>query len=252
MGHPHLTEHADAVPVAKVSYSDMQLGEILKLTALDAGNRGLKTFRIQIVGFVEEKHGLSPVFRLLGDDFNFFGNDKTTPTRMRKGSLAGAGAAGTLIPQTVFINMVFWGEINLGRDCSFEYVDGREEFVYAAKISCIERWPRPASWREPKTAVARYVRKVARLCKQLANKEKAHGEKLKKPLIIRTANSVYRLSAAEEEGIRTLTNVGKSIVYDKARLTSAQVGGLLVIDVRADDKWITLKSSVIQSIDLFD
>lgn len=247
----HLTAHTNAVAVSQVKYSDMQLGEILKITAMDAGWGNPKTFLIQIVGFVEGNYKRSPIFRFLDDAFNFFGNDKTTPITMRRGDLAGAGIAGMLVPHTMF-NMTSLGEIKLGRDYSFEYVGGREEFIYAAKIVRIDCISRPASWREPKTAVARYVKKVARLCLRLAQEKKAQDEKLKRPLIVRTANSTYRLSAAEEEGIRTLTNVGRSIIYEQARLVSAQIGDILEVNVKADGKWVTLKSSLIQSIDLFD
>ncbi|MFA6160675.1 MAG: hypothetical protein WC766_00690 [Patescibacteria group bacterium] len=248
MSHPHLSKALNQVVEYTMPYSDMQLGEILKITATDVVFKTQKTLTVQIIGFDSSEEKRLPVFRFIDCKVNLAGNDKSTPIRPHKGTIAGAGIACTHLPQMVW-NMVGLGSIDIGRDYSFEYLDGREEFVYVCHIIRVERLPRPEKWREAKTVAQRYIRKVAHLRATLEKKRKAFDKRLLQAVEIKTANSVYRFDAAGQDGLRKMAKVGTGVLYTEVRIISANVGGSLVADVQINGRRQTMESSKIISIE---
>lgn len=248
MSHPHLSKELNQLIEYSMKYDDMQLGEILEITATDVVWGEPKTLRVQIVGFQKLKEKHTPVFRFLNCDVNLAGNDKSTPVRPQKGTLAGAGVACTHLPQMVW-NMVGLGGIDIGRDYSFEYLDGREEFVYVHHIIRVERLPRPEKWREAKTVAQRYIRKVAHIRATLEKKRKAFDKRLLQAVEIKTANSIYRFESAGQDGLRKMAKVGTGVLYTDVRIISAHVGGSLVADVQINGRRQTMESSKIVAIE---
>lgn len=252
MGHPNLSDRLNSICESQLMYKDMRLGEILQISALDAASHTPGVFSVQVVHLKTHADGhISAVYRFLDEDFSFFGDDRQTPAKPRKGELAGAGISAIHIPQFVF-NMLGFGGIGLGRDYAFEFVGGRGEFMYAARIKDILRLPPPFRWREPKTAVARWSRKTDRIKAEADKRRAQHQTMLRRALVVKTANSTYHLTAVDDEGVRELRKEGENAAY-KAKLHGANVGGCMIADIEIEPRtWRPLQTSTVVSIEAMD
>ncbi|MFA5185442.1 MAG: hypothetical protein WC551_03055 [Patescibacteria group bacterium] len=252
MGHPNLSDRINDIVDGQLMYDEMRLGEILEITALGAETKLPGVIRLQVVHIEKEGDGhKAPIFRFLDTEISLFGDDRATPVRPKKGDLAGPGISAMHVPNFV-LGMLGFGGIGAGRDYSFEYVGGKGNFLYAARIGKIVRHAPPKGWREPKTAVARYKNMVERIRRAEEERQKEHELMLKKALIIRTANSTYTLTAADEGGVRDMTRNGEG-APQKAKLLAAKVGGPMLADVETTPKnWQALQTSTIVSIDVTD
>lgn len=252
MGHPGLSDSINAIVDNTLMYDELHLGEILEITALGAETKLPGIIRLQVVNLENEGDGhKAPIFRFLDTEISLFGDDRAEPVRPKKGDLAGPGISALHVPHFV-MGMLGFGGIGLGRDYSFEYVGGKTDFMYAARIAKIARRPPPKGWREPKTAVARYKSKVERIRRAEEDRRKEHELMLKKALIIRTANSTYVLTAADAGGVRDMVRNGDG-EPQKAKLLAASVGGPMLADVETSPKkWQSLQTSAIASIEVTD
>lgn len=246
MPHPNLSPQLNALVDDQIPYTSMKVGEILKIHALDAETGKPRTFRIQVVEFHTEEGGQHyPIFQFLRSRFHFFGKDRRTPTRIRAGSLAGAGISATHVPEFV-LSMVGLGGIGLGRDYSFEYVGGTQNFAYAAGIAQIERLPCPDGWEVPSKRLSAYLKSVERIRKQEQERNALREKRLERALVIRTQNSVYYLSEVDDDGVRTFKREGDEEAKP-ARLIGVYVGGTLEVDILEEGQ--TMHSSRVVSIE---
>ncbi len=252
MGHPNLSDRINDIVDGQLMYDEMRLGEILEITALGAETKLPGIIRVQVIYFDDEGDShIAPIFRFLDAEISLFGDNRTEPVKPKKGDLASPGISATHIPHFV-MRMVGFGGIGIGRDYSFEYVGGKKEFMYAARIAKIARQGPPKGWRVPKTAVASFKRKVERIRRAEEEHRKEHELMLKKALVIRTANSTYTLTAADEGGVRDMTRNGEG-EPQKAKLLAAKVGGPMLADIETSAKnWQALQTSAIVSIDVTD
>lgn len=255
MGHPNLSPGLNALVENQARYADLKVGDTLEIFAQDAETHDVGSFRVQVVGFEPltedaKRKGLpaAPIFRFMGGDrpFHLYGTDRQTPVCLKKGTLAGAGISATHVPEFRLF-MVGFGGIGAGRDYSFEYVGAKNEWAFAADIRDIVHHQSPREFRAPVKAVAAFLKRVERIRQETKRREELSAERLKRPLVIRTANSTYRLTG-DDEGVRVMTKDGDTACF-KAKLYGACKGGQMNLDVLMNGEWRQMLSSIIVSIE---
>jgi len=252
MPHPNLSPRLNAIVDSQLMYRDMQLGEILEITAKDARTGLPGILRLQVVHLEQDKDGgKAPIYRILKPSLALYGDDRQTPVNPKFRELAGPGISCIHIPRFVW-SMLGFGGIGLGRDYALEYVGGREDFLYIHAIMQIARQPAPPKWRVPRTAIKRYLEAVKLIQAAAEKRKQEHQALLRRALVVKTANSTYRLSAVDEDGRRTLRKDGEDVARN-AKLHGASVGGCMVVDIETEPRvWQPLQTSTVASIEAMD
>jgi hypothetical protein len=159
MPHPNLSPNLNRM--ADAEQADPKLGEILRITALDAKTKQRNVFCLQVTGWEEQENERVPIYEFLknSEPFYFYDSDRKTPILVREGSLAKSGVSATHIPSFVLF-MIGLGGLCIGRDFSFEYINGEKRFVFAHLIEHIETLPCPEGWTPPVRRIADYLEAV--------------------------------------------------------------------------------------------
>lgn len=212
MPHANLSPRLNEIVDNQFSYRNMVLGDRLAIEAIDARTRTMALCHLQVVGFRPcEKIGHAPIFAG-GGRFSFIGEDRRTPTRFRRGTLMLGGVSATHVPDFV-LSMVGFGGIGLGRDYSLEYIGGEDRFAYIHALRGIMRRPQPRGWTAPTEEVAAYLRSVEEVERRSAEAHVRRQIRLRRAMVVSTANSTYELGEADADGKRTLTKRGSDVVH---------------------------------------
>jgi len=251
MPNPFWSEEFARTCDSSLVYTEMNPGDVLTVYATDAATRLPESFRLQVIGFMWRESTRVPIYRFLKNTFAFFGADKKTPIRVKKRTRARAGTFQRHIPCTSN-DPIHIGSIGLEKDYSLEYLSNGRIAVYAECVTRVTREPFQYPWVPPQRTLDTYIRKTTRLMEYRAITMSQQDRQLAAPLVIRTRNSIYRLTASDEHGFRTMKKDGEpeESGYDRTvRLLSARVGEYAILQVILPQSVQPLRTSPIVSID---
>ncbi|MFH0936688.1 MAG: hypothetical protein V1808_00120 [Candidatus Daviesbacteria bacterium] len=162
-----------------ISYKDMQPGQSLTIYAEDAATRRPGSFNLEVLSvrnLDDRRDIMTATLRYREGDFSFYNgeNSAAKPVRLKEGTLMENGISGILIPQTD-ARMAYFGGIGLGRDHSFEYVDGDGKSVIVHRLTTIDIGNPLIDWEQPD--LIEYLQKLeATKTRQAQEREKAKQE----------------------------------------------------------------------------
>ncbi len=125
-----------------IRYDDMVPGQSIAVHAQDAVTQQLGSFLLRVVSIRQPNSSSQKdvTFEYVEGDFAFYvqrASGVSTTTRIKPGALMESGVTARFVPQTDY-RMVYVGGIGVGRDHSFEYVEGEDSFVVAHDITMLE------------------------------------------------------------------------------------------------------------------
>lgn len=249
MGKDGFSPKLESMVKTLLPYTDMKLGQIIKIWAIDALTGNENCLQVQVAGMaVDTRLGDLPIFQFLKSDFALFGHDRKTPFVPVAGTLAGAGITAQHLPTTDLC--AFGLGIGLGRDYSFRNVNGSHECAYVVMINRYEVYSPPADWRPDLKGLVNHVVKIDAIKVRLKGKGRRRAKGLLRQLIVRTGKVTYRLSAVGSSGIRTLSQVGYSWVCF-GELIVAEVGRPMLFKITGGGAYLdgtTLETMIVESI----
>lgn len=247
MAHRNLSPRLNAICDGQLMYRDMRVGETLTITARDARTGKSGTFRVRVIS-LEDVSDPTPIFEFLEDDFALFGPDHA-PMPIVGGMLAGAGLSAIFVPEFIF-SMIGLGGIGIGRDYSFEYIGNTGETWAVWSISGIRRCEMAGNYQPPIEQLTNFLNKREQLKAMEDVARKHRQQRLKRAMTIMTKNSIYYLSAEEDNGQRTLSREGTPESYQGELLGSISVASRLNFDIKVGAQaGQTIETSTITAID---
>lgn len=125
----------------RLSYQEMQPGQIITVYAEDALTKKESPFSLTVLSTLssKEKAEENIIFQYVEGDFNFYKGDNLQKNlKIKPGSLLGGGVSANFLPKPN-LTMVYTGGIEVGaRDHSFENINGENQFAIAHRITKIE------------------------------------------------------------------------------------------------------------------
>ena len=123
-------------------YDEMQPGQSIAVHAQDAITHKPSSFLLRVVsvrgGGVSGETDVTLQYE--EGDFGFYEQTSSgtkKPTKLKPGSMMESGVCAALVPQTDY-RMVYLGGIGVGRDQSFEFVEGGDMAVGAHNVTMLE------------------------------------------------------------------------------------------------------------------
>lgn len=148
-----------------IRYGEMEPGQSVAVHAQDAvthepGSFLLRVISVRATNLGQIDAGKDVTFAYLEGDFNFHvhggkGQDRTA--QLKPGDLLESGVTAVFVPTTDY-RMVYMGGIGVGRDHSFEYINGEDLTVVAHNIIGLDQGQAPADFKAPD--VTAYLEKV--------------------------------------------------------------------------------------------
>lgn len=228
-----------------VPYKRMHVSQILEIRAKDSRTGRPGKFRVQVVGFGHDNlNSVRPaVFRLL-DNFGFFQRN-SDPARIEAGATMLGGTSEFHLP--VSSGMSYVGGIAIGRDHSFEYVDGEHEALIIAGIQDVREIE--VAERFDFEDLTAYWEAVEYLKARLAAERKVREEQLRTAarVLVRTANSTYEFGPADRDGVRPMKKLGGQ-TWTEAKLLFAERGRQMCFSVNDNGGWKHGTSSLVQEV----
>lgn len=204
---------SDIPTATQVLYHHLTPGEQLTITATDAATQSPNAFRLTFIGWTERDEAKRrAIVRLDAEGFSFYGADRRQPQAIAPGTLALAGTGQTHLPYPVDV-MVMMGGIGFGRDYSFDFSGGNGGPIYVANVATIERHAPECGWERPGEEIRTFLGRVEEARIEHTAAHARREARLCGALTVRTlSGSTYELSAADGNGLRTITKVGEGIV----------------------------------------
>jgi len=146
---------------SRLSYQEMQPGQIITVYAEDALTKKESSFSLTVLSNLnlEEEVEKNVIFQYAEGDFNFYKGDNLQKTlKIKPGSLLGGGVSANFIPKPN-LTMVYTGGIEVGaRDHSFENINGEDQFAITHRITKIEVHEAEPNFKAPD--LKEYFRKI--------------------------------------------------------------------------------------------
>lgn len=146
---------------SRLSYQEMQPGQIITIYAEDALTKKESSFSLTVLSALspKEKAEENIIFQFAEGDFNFYRGDNLQKTlKIKPGSLLKGGISANFIPKPN-LTMVYTGGIEVGaRDHSFENINGKDQFAITHRITKIEIHKAEPNFKAPD--LKEYFRKI--------------------------------------------------------------------------------------------
>lgn len=137
-GRKHLSQEILRIVDNTFPYEEMRVGQTLRIWAEDAIERKSSFFNVVVLHTSKNTNGQTSVaFEFVQGDFNFNTDGPLRTRKLKPGTLMKGGISANLVPQPNY-KMVYVGGIGIGRDHSFEFVDGETTSIIAHNIEAIE------------------------------------------------------------------------------------------------------------------
>lgn len=124
-----------------IGYQEMEPGQALTIYARDAKTKELASFTVTVASvrtLDERKQTRTATLQYRGGEFNFYdGTNPNKTVQLEPGALMENGISATLIPQANY-TLAYFGGIGLGRDHSFEFIDGEDRSVIVHGVDRID------------------------------------------------------------------------------------------------------------------
>lgn len=184
-GRQHLAPNLlRIVDLNGIRYSEMQPGQQLRIYAQDAVSRESGSFVVEVLNVrpVEPPSPLkTATLRYAEGNFLFWdGDDTSKTTKIPSGTLMENGISGSLYPQ-LDVHMTNFGGIGLGRDHSFEYVNGTEVSIIAHTIEMIDIKSSPKGYEPPD--ISDHLQRVAAVREQYKQNEVKRAELVRRVIL---------------------------------------------------------------------
>ena len=210
-----------------IPYTEMQSGQVLTIHAQDAESRQPSQFSLEVLSVREEdprRHKKTATLRYREGEFTFYdADDPTNKVRLEPGTLMENGVSATLLPQPN-MTIVYMGGIGLGRDHSFEYVDGTTKGLITHRLEAIDVVEAPQGYQAPD--ISGHLRKIEATKRAQKEAEENRGDDIDRAVIedmrILREHPEYEKM---EEMIRSFSPNGKLVM--SYYLTNAHEDGVL-------------------------
>ena len=165
-----------------IRYSEMEPGQPITIFAQDAITNEQGSFLLRVISVRDdENHRNKDVtFEYIEGDFNFHvhsNKDQDRTTQLNPGALLETGVTATFVPATDY-RMVYMGGIGVGRDHSFEYIDGEDLTVVAHNITALEQGETTPDFKTPD--ISEHLEKVRAAEKRASENERVREERVRR------------------------------------------------------------------------
>lgn len=193
----------------------MAVGQLIVIHAVDARTQQLSSFTIQVLS-IRNLDGPSntkaATFQLIDGEFTFHdANNPNSKTQIVPGTLMENGITATFLPQPN-ITLAYLGGIGIGRDHSFEFVNGEDRTVVAHQVEMIDIGVPPDNFTPPDISnhVTRISEVEAQRQEQKKQEEADSDTRLSQLITEKFGN--HPLRAAIQEMISSFSSNGKVFV----------------------------------------
>lgn len=171
-----------AVDRSGIRYSEMAPGQPITVFAQDAITYEQGSFLLRVISVRddEDHRNKDVTFEYVEGDFNFHvhsNNSQDRTTQLKPGALLETGVTATFVPVTDY-RMVYMGGIGVGRDHSFEYVDGKDLTVVAHNITMLQQGETAPDFQAPD--ISEHLKKVKAAEKRASENERVREERVRR------------------------------------------------------------------------
>ena len=171
-----------AIDRSGIRYSEMAPGQPITVFAQDAINHEQGSFLLRVISVRDdENHKNKDVtFEYVEGDFNFYvhsSNSQDRTSQLKPGALLETGVTAIFVPATDY-RMVYMGGIGVGRDHSFEYIDGEDLTVVAHNITALEQGETTPDFKTPD--ISEHLEKVRAAEKRASENERVREERVRR------------------------------------------------------------------------